>query len=57
MLFSTSLIYMLKAVVVTKQIAFGVFFLTSLISLSKTVVVTKPLVPVFFFYQHLHFFL
>ena len=43
-LFSTSLIFVFKTVVVAKPLVSGIVFSTSLIFVFKTVVVTKPLV-------------
>ena len=54
-LFSTSLIFVLRTVVVTKLVVFGMLFSTSLIFVFRIVVVTKPLISGIF-YQHLQVF-
>ena len=55
-LFSTSLIFVLRKVVVTKLLVSGILFSTSLNFVFKTVVMTTPLVSGIFFYQPLQFF-
>ena len=55
-LFSTSLIFVLRTVVVTKLLVSVILFSASLIFVLRTVVVTKPLISGIF-YQHLQVFL
>ena len=55
-LFSTSLYFVFKTVVITKLLVLAILFSTSLIFVFKTVVVTKPLAPGIF-YQPLLFYL